>query len=290
VPDPDTPVVPDPDTPVVPDPDPPVEPEPDTTAPVIDGPVVLPGLLAQVPPGDNTCLNQQATATQATINTSITDDTDGPESLSVVFQWSVVNSAGSGQLTREGTSGTFANVFRGFFSVDWAEELTEGGDLTVEVIATDRAGNRSRGVQVIQLDRCFPLPPRDTTPPVLVDTAIEPGLLLQVPPAGQFCFGQTGSSQQLEAFGRVSDPTDATETLRVFFSWNFRTTSASFEVPQSDDGFGSFQVQTSINWRETWDDGGPLMVTVTAFDPAGNSTRVQRAIELDVCEPGFVIR
>jgi hypothetical protein len=181
-------------------------------------------------------------------------------------------------------------VFSGAFSVDWAEELTEGGDLVVEVTATDVAGNAASASQVIQLDRCFPLPPRDTTPPVLEDTVIEPGLLLQVPPAGQFCFGQTGSSQELEAFGRVSDPTDARETLRVFFSWNFRTTSASFEVPQSDDGFGSFQVRTSINWRETWDDGGPVLVTVTAFDPAGNSTRVQRTIQLDVCEPGFVIR
>jgi hypothetical protein len=125
---------------------------------------------------------------------------------------------------------------------------------------------------------------------VLDDTVIEPDLLLQVPPPGQFCFGQTGSSQQLVASGRVSDPTDATETLRVFFAWNFRTTSASFEVPLSDDGFGSFQVQTSINWRETWNDGGPVMVTVSAFDPAGNSTRVERAIQLDVCGPGFVIR
>ncbi|HEU5108447.1 MAG TPA: hypothetical protein VFT95_07800, partial [Micromonosporaceae bacterium] len=259
-------------------------PEPDVVGPVVDGPLVQPGVLAQVPPDGFTCVQQETDATVATVTAGVEDEVDAVGDLSVRFRWSVGEQGDEGRMSRDG------GVFTATFSVAHADELSSGGEVSVEVIATDTSGNTTTATQTIELDRCVALPPRDLEPPVIVGQ-IEPGLLLQVPPQGQFCFGgQTGSSERLTVSGTVSDPTDSLDDIRVFVGWTFRNTTASFEVPLSDDGFGSFQVTTSIEWREGWDDGGPLQVTATAFDAAGNPGRLVRDIELDVCTPDFVIK
>jgi hypothetical protein len=226
------------------------------------------------------CQNQTTTATVATVRATVTDETDSAENLTVQ------GVAAVGSQERPLSLRPAGGEYVGTFSIDWEESLSNGGEVLITVEARDATGNTTTTELPLTLDACFPLPPADTVPPVIRSVIVEPELLAQVPPSGQFCFGGESGDQVAEVVAFISDETD--DDIRVFVSWQFSSTSSSIEVPHAGDG--GYVREFSLSWRSGWDAGGPITITISAFDAAGNSDQVVRTIQLDRCTPDFVIR
>jgi hypothetical protein len=113
-------------------------------------------LIGQNPPSGTSCSGQQQQFEQIAEGVyadNFTDPDDPITALTFYFTW---------KLDADGTngSGTFRlgdGIWAGGFSVPYAQTHAKGGTVTVDIVAVDKAGNRTDAYLKTTLDACFPV-------------------------------------------------------------------------------------------------------------------------------------
>jgi hypothetical protein len=114
---------------------------------------------------------------------------------------------------------------------------------------------------------------------------VTPGALAQAGlPADAFCANEE-SDDTASVSASITDPTTPGQELTARFTWSFNGRSGGGELTGLRSGFfGDF----SIPYQQGQEQGGPVTVTVTARDPAGNqSAPVSQTVQL--CTVRFIV-
>jgi hypothetical protein len=114
---------------------------------------------------------------------------------------------------------------------------------------------------------------------------VTPGALAQAGlPGDAFCANEE-SDDTASVSASITDPNTPGQNISARFTWSFNGRSGGGELTPLRSGFfGDF----SIDYQEGQEQGGPVTVTVTARDPAGNeASPVTQTVQL--CTVRFII-